>query len=279
MLELGVGADILHGIGWLYIALAGGSLYWVIRQAEGWLPKTLGIALVVGVFGCVPAKGAWDAKRQRDRYRAAKALFDERCKTAGERIVRRVKDVDGILLRMRPQTINDSDQYRLDDPYGRNCGGDACVALYLFDYRMIPARPGSESGLVPYTPRLYHYVDIDDTASGERSRYSKETASAPLRKSRVTNAPGTRYAVDWEDISSKEDREHWIAGGSVKVIDLMTNEVIAERRGYLMDPGQGSIAGGRSPWSWARSYWKGCPAVADHNQVFVSKILEPKQGE
>jgi hypothetical protein len=35
------------------------------------------------------------------------------------------------------------------------------------------------------------------------------------------------------------------------VIDLKTNEVIAERIGYMMDWAQGSRAGARQPWLFA----------------------------
>jgi hypothetical protein len=60
-----------------------------------------------------------------------------------------------------------------------------------------------------------------------------------------------RYGITWDDISTREDRERWIAGGSLKVIDLRTNEVIAERVGFMIDRGQGSKAGFRSPWGLA----------------------------
>ena len=76
-----------------------------------------------------------------------------------------------------------------------------------------------------------------------------DTASAPGK------AP--RYGVVYDDISTREEREYWIAGSSLKVVDLQTNEVIAERIGYMVDWAQGSRAGQRSPWLFAAD--NACP--------------------
>jgi hypothetical protein len=92
-----------------------------------------------------------------------------------------------------------------------------------------------------------------------------------------------RYGITWEDISAREDREQWIAGGSIKVINLQNNELIAERVGYMMDRGLGSTAGFRSPWAYARDM--ACPPFkrADGGGAFASyrahdflfRVLQP----
>lgn len=93
-----------------------------------------------------------------------------------------------------------------------------------------------------------------------------------------------RYGVTFDDLSTREEREHWIAGSSLKVIDLTTNEVIAERIGYMMDPGQGERGGGRQPWRWAADV--ACPKFpldgdrqsyqGNQTRNFVEKVLRPK---
>jgi hypothetical protein len=89
--------------------------------------------------------------------------------------------------------------------------------------------------------------------------------------------------VTYEDISTREERDHWIAGSSLKVIDLQTNEMMAERIGYMMDRGQGGNSGGRSPWLLAADY--ACPEFSTQHGstaqpyqtlVFVEKTLKPK---
>ena len=207
---------------------------------------------------------------------AAKERFQALCKKSGERISRTVDGVEGIaLLNLRPSNVKDAGQYEMSDPYGRNCGGKDCIALHLFDYKMIPTSPGSTS-LSPSQPRLYMYVEVIDssTSPSKRIRFTKASPTSPLLQS-AAPVESPRYGVMWEDISTKEDRELWIAGGSIKIVDLHTKEVIAERIGYLMDPGQGDTRGFRSPWLWARSRTSGCPSVTDHNQAFVTKVLRP----
>ena len=104
-------------------------------------------------------------------------------------------------------------------------------------------------------------------------------------------SPLPRYGVTWDDISTREEREYWIAGSSLKVIDLQTNKLIAERVGYMVDWAQGSKAGNRSPWLFAADtacpsfrFIPNAPRVSpdSHWQIgqtyrFVSKVLKPKQ--
>jgi hypothetical protein len=75
----------------------------------------------------------------------------------------------------------------------------------------------------------------------------------------------------------------------LKVVDLQTKEVIAERIGYMMDVGQGNTSGGRSPWLFAADH--ACPTFHRYpNPVarvpgfsvqtyqaedFVEKVLKP----
>lgn len=96
--------------------------------------------------------------------------------------------------------------------------------------------------------------------------------------------------MTWDDISTREEREYWIAGSSLKVIDLQTNQVIAERIGYMVDWAQGSRAGERSPWLFAAD--TACPSFFsnpskpnfDHASTaqlgqtrrFVFRVLKPK---
>jgi hypothetical protein len=95
----------------------------------------------------------------------------------------------------------------------------------------------------------------------------------------------TRYGITWDDISTREDREHWIAGGSLKVIDLQTNEIIAERIGYMMDRGLGDKSGFRNPWAFAEQY--ACPEFRqigpsdprrgrsyNETAIFITKVLK-----
>ena len=253
----------------------------------------MALALQLSLTACVARAPVVSEKAQR-----AEALFKLHCSTAGETIKRTVMDVEGIfVLKGRADKINFSDQFLMDDPYGRDLGGSAYIESFLkADHELVrryaallknPPKPD------PNEPVGYDYVDMTDPLGGVRARYtayvnqpgktdprySLNAFRVVLQKSPASGA-APRYGVTYEDISTHEDRMVWIAGSSLKVIDLQTNEVIAERIGYMIDRGQGITAGGRSPWLLAAS--NACPAFPGQhayqlNQTarFVEKILVP----
>lgn len=248
------------------------------------------------------------AETPKERLAKAEAMFQERCKKAGEFIHRTADNVEGIfLMKLRPSKINFQDQFAMDDPYGADVPGDGHIINFL---RARNAK-GSlvEQGGVT---NGYRYVEAVDPSDGKRYRYTgsmkvvgRKDASAyniqvelkrnpnydlnnyafTLDRTSATG-PSPRYGVTYDDVSTREDRDYWIAGSSLKVIDLKTNEVMAERIGYMMDRGQGNTSGGRSPWLLAEFY--ACPAfpVTPGGQPFkmhqardfVEKILVIKQG-
>jgi hypothetical protein len=275
-LDLTPFGGIVKGIGLLYwIAALGGAglaLWWFKR----WWLKLSVAAAILAMF-IVPA--AQRAMQRQEQYNAAKATldaakahFEMRCKSAGEKITRTVDNVEGIaLLRLRPRVFDDANQFTKDDPYGRSCGAEDCVASYLVDERMVDSGGGSFS---PSNRAVYRFVEADDPSTGQRQRYRKSSSQAPLEKQPAPESKA-RYGVTWEDVSTQEDRQYWIAGGSIKVVDLQTNEVIAERIGFLLDSGQGSTAAFRSPWNWARSRGNACPPRQGHNLAFVEQVLKP----
>lgn len=79
-----------------------------------------------------------------------------------------------------------------------------------------------------------------------------------------------RYGITYDDISTKEDRDFWIAGSSLRIVDLTSGETIAERIGYMMDPGQGSRGGGRQPWLLAAD--RACPPFLARFERIVERV-------
>jgi hypothetical protein len=72
------------------------------------------------------------ATERKERAQKAQALFQERCKSAGEKIYRTADNVEGVLLmKLRPSEINYGDQYRMDDPYGRDLGGEGYLETFV----------------------------------------------------------------------------------------------------------------------------------------------------
>lgn len=288
------------------VGLAYWTLGFVLAALAIWVPKRLRVKLplaaivVLGFVAPVAIRVAAirdEADLARSRLQAAMALFDERCKSAGERFFRVVKDVDGFVwMRPRDSSPDLDAQFELDDPYGFDCIGQECIERFL---RVIEG-----ANLNPEAARRqsggYAFVEAA-SSSGHRYRYTgyikpwtaqqvaehkRATGQEPpitsnrvaSRREPISEFRG-RFGVLWEDISLREDREHWIAGGAVRVIDLQTNEVIAERTGYMIDRAQGNRNGFRSPWSWARANGPRCPEFVMPTTELVNRSLIPRSGE
>src|SRR3990167_2301010 len=237
------------------------------------------------------------AGTDKPRQETAIAMWKERCQKAGEFIHQTEEDVEGVyLLKVRPKGVNFADQFELNGPYGSDVSGMGVIETFL--------NKGTEPGKEPLsTAKGYRYVVAKDMDDGQLYRFTGrieepwQTHKSYLKgytRFVVDKSPPPhplpRYGVTWDDISTREEREYWIAGSSLKVIDLQTNQVIAERVGYMVDWAQGSKAGNRSPWLFAAD--TACPAFRDpslprvqpafsalggQTYRFVSKVLKPKQ--
>jgi hypothetical protein len=299
---------LLQGIGLLYwvvvIGVAVLAWRWPKRRAV-----KLGACAAVLVLALAPTINQYRAQSAaKARYQAAMAHFEMRCKSAGEKIVRTVENVEGIVWmkwRDKYDVGDDYDQFKLSDPYGRDCNAERCIEQLL----RLDAPTGRFEREVKLTKGRFGFVESTDPTDGKLYRYTGTmklpsppwTPEAIARQERTDGRPisddsyrlalerkpistrTARYGVTWDDISTREDREHWVAGGSLKVIDLQTDEVIAERVGYMMDRGLGSRAGFRTPWLMARRH--ACPEYPGgmfryptHDSVlFALKVLQPNQ--
>lgn len=299
MLELGVGADLLRGIGWVLWWLIAAALVLAFTLPKSKKGKAIAVVLVLTVVFGPMVPGAIRSNEFKKRKAVAKAMILERCKQSGEFIHQTVEDVEGVyLLKLRPKEDNTDDQFSLDDPYGRDSNGMRLIESFLRK----GLEPGKEDSAA--TTKGYHFVVANDVSDGQLYRFTGRTEE-PWQKDKsylkgytrfvVDKSPPPeplpRYGVTWDDISTREEREYWIAGSSLKVIDLQTNKVIAERIGYMIDWGQGSKAGFRSPWLEAanaacpnyrlkptsRSNGGGASDQVGQTYRFVSKVLKPKQ--
>lgn len=273
-----------------------------------WTYAALVVAISLASLGsCMgpPMIRDWQAKQRRER---AYAMWQERCKKSGEFIRKTVENVEGIyLVNIRTELNNNQgeqpeDQFRLSDPYGHDLWGDGYMISFLRGsftwHRTDPLPPG-------WPPYLgYRYVEAVDYKDGKLTRYTGRIEEPWQRDKNYLkghleyvmdrqpiSTRSTRYGVKFEDISTQEEREHWIAGSSLKVIDLETQEVLAERIGYMVDWAQGSRAGGRQPWTFAAD--NACPSFSRdypqplhdpthtgrnqprQTQRFVEKVLKP----
>jgi hypothetical protein len=299
---------VFQGIGLFVLLLAVVALYFAIGLPKSILGKAVSAVLVVAVIGYFPAMSVWEGYKQRQRFKEANAHFQERCKSAGEKVKRVVEDVDGIVwMRWRPEKYSPYDQYTLDDPYGRDCIGEDCIRILLRierGHELDPAEAKRRSNGYsfvesrdPNDGRLYRYQAIigpvRKRSEQERQQAMANTGNDPgpeILGAAVIKTPietlSARYGVTWEDLSTHRDRNRWIAGSSLQIIDLQTNEVIAERIGYMFDSGLGNQSNGRQPWSYAtftacpafETSPAGSPMLYTRTRKFIWSVLRPYGG-
>jgi hypothetical protein len=315
--------DLLKAVGFGFLALAALGIGLALWLPKKWWHKWIALLVVLFLISIPLRQANKEVAQQqaavndyKERLAKAKALFDERCKTAGEKIYRTVEGVEGIyLMKIRPKGTNFGDQFKLDDPYGRDLDGDGYVESMLRGSYQAGRKLSSPAGSPPRVG--YRYVEAQDPKDGQRYRYTggmkvvrKKDITAPAVQSELQRdpnydvniyefvldkvfAPGKppRYGVTYDDISTHEEREYWIAGSSLKVIDMQTNVVIAERIGYMVDWGQGGTGGGRSPWLYAADnacpdfhrfknpviQTKGASSQSWQTLDFVEKVLKPSK--
>ncbi|MCW5655752.1 hypothetical protein [Hydrogenophaga sp.] len=309
MLELGVGADIVRGIGWLFIGLMVAAI-----AAALWIPKSrLGKAIatvgVLGGIGAIYVPSFVQQYEYKQRYAKAKALFDERCKTAGEKIYRTVEGVEGIFL-MRLRVASEAgwfnDQYTAYDIFAGDDGGSGSTGSRTENYskhkpppdtyilsllRPVIVDPPIKDSPDPFSAGKYLFVELEDPADGQIYRYTASYFSVNritpktqpwVRDIRLDRVPiqkrTARYGISWEDETRPGDREFWIAGSSVRVVDLESNQVIAQRTGFVMDPKLGNTAGFRSPWGFSLPCGNYAPQQRK-TSYFVERVLNPSTKE
>lgn len=312
MLDHPIGEYIVAGVGLAYVALCLIAILVALVKPRTWQRKVLAGLVVAALASILPINGYEDYRRTKGaeaefRLKQLKAvnLFKRRCAIAGERRRQVVDNVQGIVwMKWRSHDINFGNQFALDDPFGKDCWGEGCIRDLLR-----PTNVNSYVELVEKFKDGYQFVETIDPEDGVRYRYtavikplegnreeykdnSRRTGYGSERQDafvaliRTPIAEFTsRYGVTWDDISTREDRENWIAGGALKVIDFQSEEVIAVRAGFMVDPGVGSTAGFRKPWLFAERH--SCPELVDDagnptragfTRRFVFSVLHfPKQ--
>jgi hypothetical protein len=183
-----------------------------------------------------------------------------------------------------PATDKDiADQYWYGDPYSdatpwNERADDAAAKLVKPNGPVLSGHNGPGFDFVE-SERKFESKPIDKVVE---AKFVKHFYKEGDRKDTIVEivTPVSRYGVEWEDISKPEDRQRWVAGSRFRILDLDRNVVMAERIGYLIEPGFGSRAGARSPWAASRRpRGTTCPQIDGtyDDRLFALKVLRPKQ--
>lgn len=171
----------------------------------------------------------------------------------GDKIYKTVDNVQGVFqMRLRqPESSRDekgryrqwmSDQYGMEDPYGMAQNDRSTLESWVGESSIRPNSP-------PRGKQGYWFIEQQPKYGALEGALFRRTYLVDSKKSNDPEKPTfvtqqvdvtklkSRYGYLTEDLTTKEMRDHWIGAGRIKIIDLQTNEVLAERKGYFRASG------------------------------------------
>ena len=270
----------ITGLYWGAMLLMLGILLLVVFKAvpkgqRRWPALLVGVA-VPALFIVPVVQRLHQAKQQHDerqaRYLEAKAVFEEQCKTAGEKIYRTVEGVEGVmLLKVRDNSpgktyYSESMQDQMwPDAAAWDHPGKAYIESFL--------RTGANLHNTE-KDRGYLYADVLQQ-DGSIVRYSEAGGKSLVLVEAKNPSNPARYAVTYTNNVDPALRKYWIAGTTIQIIDQQKNELLAEKTVFVFDSGRGVTSGGSYPWR--RTATKICPDEPFEpdrmTHVFVAKVL------
>ena len=213
------------------------------------------------------------------RYNEARAVFDEQCKKAGEKIYRTVDNVDRVML----LNLMGENERKIYDPMWE----DAAINLVLLspytaeryietflsydiDYNVPEQKYHSWTN-------GYQFVDVlekgNNMNTSSITRYTRLTpAKDSVLQTEFQPVNPARYIVILEKNVDSELRKHWVAGATIKIIDRQTDELLAEKTIFAFDPLQGATSDRGAPWSRADICQEMDEIKRQGTYVFISPI-------
>ena len=244
------------------------------------------------------------ADARQKEYLESKAIFEERCKSAGEKIYQTAENVEGITLLNVPK---ESPQGARNDPMweGAVFSWGSSEKEYVREFLFWEIRDDDSPGfLTSVDPRPsaretqirlwghptnmtgsqkayrgYRYIDVkqkDKRFLRYRFPDDKDRKDNDTLLIQAIERP-SRYALEYKPIVDPTDRKHWIAGLTVNIYDLQTHALMATKTWYALNPKQGHAY---QTWEWSRS--EHCPAGEvdiTYIRFFVNRVIQPKQGD
>ena len=278
------------------LVIVWGVVYKCSEPGKAWRNNIIATVVVLGsVLAWIFIPGAderrlnREAEIRRQNRLKSRAVFEELCKTAGEKIYRTADNVEGVTL----LKVWDGESIHKEDKLWKYAGlpgqygQDGYIKGFLkWEVEIIPTgypryremqfQPERQNH--PYVLHgRYSYVDVKQKDGtflryrlDENRKEDYKMISAPIK------IP-SRYAVTFDNPIVPEEREHWIAHTRATVIDLQDNTVMASKDWYSFESQQGY--GRYSMWVTAAT----CPELgvttANPIRLFIGDVLKPKSGE
>ncbi|MBP5788811.1 MAG: hypothetical protein J6W29_01070 [Neisseriaceae bacterium] len=203
---------------------------------------------------------------------AAEPIFAEQCKKSGEQIYRTVENVDGVrLLKIWRGANADNDKPLYNDPQWEYAAWDVAGGKSYIGYFLNNPKNKTTG---------YSFVDVvlDDN---QIERYLGEYHGSldgnlpDIVDTELNPIEPAQYAITFENNIDPELRKHWIAGTTFKIMDLQTNELLAEKIIF-------TTTNGREYWSRNSVSHCGVDGRYDEelkNDVlqFINSVLKPRE--
>jgi hypothetical protein len=281
--------ELLRGLfnllGFLYWVLAIVVLAFVIYKGKKLWIKIVGAVIVIGLFGWLPVRQGIENYQRNAFAKEAWTYFKKLCdEKAGHKIHKTFTGVKSVVVLkpLPPATEKDLyDQYWYGDPYTNATPWSERGETAAIKLMGVVGFLGTVAGAPKGNQVGFQFVEYPSDEIGS-SVYVLTLSKGETRRTKSeAGRPISRFGLSWEDISTPEDRKHWVAGSRLRVIDLTSQNIVAERIGYLIEPGFGSGGGTRRPLLNARGPRTTCPPLENgdyEDRWFVLKALIPNQG-
>lgn len=252
---------------------------WLLWRSKR--PQAAVMAALV-FFGGPPALFGYVNLRDKSAqttYEEDVAYLKELCAVhAGDKIYKTVDDVQGVFQIKAYNPDRDfqwSDQYGMVEPWALALSGDLGSSLSNLGIRgkgywFIERQPGY--GLSEGPPFRRHLLesttfkvvkpDLDAVVSAEGVVLERKEVKVQTLRS--------RYGYTTEDLSTQELRKRWIGGGRLRIIDLQTKEILAERTDYYRATGPQVKMAWAAGISCRRDQLTSIPG-------FIRSVLKPPQ--
>jgi|GEM_PF-3112115 len=265
-----------------------------------WIKNSIALLIIMCIYGSSYISIQKKNQQSWDKFQEHLSVFHERCNTAEEKIYQTADNVEGILfLKIRSDTFN-RHRATTDRHWPDAALPDDLVAG--LEYYYVALRPPYESSNFNppkrerdlflkamssnpniTIPGLYDYIDINKEA--KIVRFSPSGSSGePIKRENVSSNPA-RYAVSYRNIVNPADREHWVSGITVSIIDTKNNTLMAEKTWYTFNYSRviSSIRQGGANYRFS-DYTLSCSNSKKSNaeyfygatRVFITSVLKPK---
>lgn len=260
---------------------------WVVR---GSILGAIAVFFIFWVF--IPLHEEKVLKDEKRVYRqAAYDYFHKKCAEDSGRFVYKpvLEPQDSVYMmkpRKNPTPEELHDQFWMGDPYTGTLTESGMLNVLLKGYGDRKNNPKYlgftfvESSNFENNKQLWRYSLRPTGKMIQENRPAADLRPEMELNREPIDIIHSRYGYTWDDLSTQEDRQYWVAKSRLQIVDLITQEIIAERIGYVIEEGFGSTANFRNPpWiatgggdtRWKTNY---CPPRNDFtDQRWIFSVL------